>query len=458
MDEREYSRPLTVHRVSDYPEIKKVLNDLFVELSKLLGRISVDKTRKFLNLVVLDLFVAYKTDPDLYVGYSRAKDKYRPGTLNHSFFLRYRPLMRVIDGLDELGYLENHRGFYDRKSKIGRQSRMRATPKLIDLIEGNAATSEMVDRELGQPIILRDKDKQELVFEPTEETNRYAEQVQRYNEVLSRNTLKLCITDAQLKKEHGIAVDYSNFPIHRIFNETFSRGGRFYGGWWQNIPRELRRYITINGKSTSELDYSGQHLLMLYGIKGEEYQWLYDNDPYQLPGFGKEIREILKAVALRAINAADREEALKAITYELRMKFWDNPYRDVDSELLIDAFMAKHPLIKEDFFSGAGLELQFIDSQIAEYVLNHMMVKHQIVLPVHDSFVVQNEHLPRLFRIMKEAYRMQGVDSIPGIKLKPGINNESNKLAFLQLAKLIETERAITEGEKQAISEIAELV
>ena len=53
---------------------------------------------------------------------------------------------------------------------------------------------------------------------------------------------------------------------------------------------------------------------------------------------------------------------------------------------------------------------------------------------------------------------MQGVDSIPGIKLKPGINNESNKLAFLQLAKLIETERAITEGEKQAISEIAELV
>ena len=86
MDEREYSRPLTVHRVSDYPEIKKVLNDLFVELSNLLGRISVDKTRKFLNLVVLDLFVAYKTDPDLYVGYSRAKDKYRPGTLNHSFF------------------------------------------------------------------------------------------------------------------------------------------------------------------------------------------------------------------------------------------------------------------------------------------------------------------------------------------------------------------------------------
>ena len=104
MDEREYSRPLTVHRVSDYPEIKKVLNDLFVELSNLLGRISVDKTRKFLNLVVLDLFVAYKTDPDLYMGYSRAKDKYRPGTPNHSLFLRYRNQLLIFEKLPVHSY------------------------------------------------------------------------------------------------------------------------------------------------------------------------------------------------------------------------------------------------------------------------------------------------------------------------------------------------------------------
>jgi len=77
---------------------------------------------------------------------------------------------------------------------------------------------------------------------------------------------------------------------------------------------------------------------------------------------------------------------------------------------------------------------------------------------VHDSFVVQNEHLPRLFRIMKEAYRMQGVDSIPGIKLKPGINNDSNRLAFLQLEELMEQERLTTEDDKQTIKQLASLI
>ena len=50
---------------------------------------------------------------------------------------------------------------------------------------------------------------------------------------------------------------------------------------------------------------------------------------------------------------------------------------------------------------------------------------------------------------------MQGVDSIPGIKLKPGINNDSNRLAFLQLKELMEQEILTTENDKQAIRKLA---
>jgi|TARA_B100001146_G_scaffold196452_1_gene184762 hypothetical protein len=62
--------------------------------------------------------------------------------------------------------------------------------------------------------------------------------------------------------------------VYSTFNEDFSSGGRFYRGWWQNIPRELRQHITIDGEPCSELDYSGQHLLLLYGLEGDEYRWL----------------------------------------------------------------------------------------------------------------------------------------------------------------------------------------
>jgi hypothetical protein len=69
-------------------------------------------------------------------------------------------------------------------------------------------------------------------------------------------------------------IDFTRNCLYRIFNEDFTSGGRIYRGWWQNIPRELRQYITIDGEPCSELDYSGQHLLLLYGLEGDEYRWL----------------------------------------------------------------------------------------------------------------------------------------------------------------------------------------
>jgi hypothetical protein len=37
---------------------------------------------------------------------------------------------------------------------------------------------------------------------------------------------------------------------------------------------ELRRYITIDGENTSEPDYSGQRLALLYTFEDHEYSWL----------------------------------------------------------------------------------------------------------------------------------------------------------------------------------------
>ena len=46
-------------------------------------------------------------------------------------------------------------------------------------------------------------------------------------------------------------------------------GGRFYGGWWQNIPKEYRHHLAVNGKKMVELDYSNQHPSILYAQAAE---------------------------------------------------------------------------------------------------------------------------------------------------------------------------------------------
>ena len=72
MDERAYSRPIDVHRLSEYPEVQKVISFLLNELkdSSLLGKSPGKKILKHLKAVVLDLYVAYSSDPYLHIGSS----------------------------------------------------------------------------------------------------------------------------------------------------------------------------------------------------------------------------------------------------------------------------------------------------------------------------------------------------------------------------------------------------
>ena len=102
MDERQYSRPLDVHRISEYPEVQKVIQVLFGELKSKghIGKSPKKKILKHLKAVVLDLYVGYSSDPQLYIGYPRDRNKYSKDTrLGHLFF-GFRPMMRVIDGLE----------------------------------------------------------------------------------------------------------------------------------------------------------------------------------------------------------------------------------------------------------------------------------------------------------------------------------------------------------------------
>ena len=65
----------------------------------------------------------------------------------------------------------------------------------------------------------------------------------------------------------------------------------------------------------------------------------------------------------------------------------------------------KHEPIKESFQSMAGLEAQYIDSQIAEQVMLTMIDSDSIALPIHDSFIVRIGHKGLLLDAMEKACR-----------------------------------------------------
>ena len=127
-DELDNSRPLDVHKWSEYPEVNQAVNHIYSEFVAL-DKIKDDDDEKFkkhLKVVILDLYVCYLSDPVKFIGYPRNNNKLENDRYNQ-LFINVRQLRKVVDWLDELGYLVK---WTPTPGKRGRQSRMRATLEL----------------------------------------------------------------------------------------------------------------------------------------------------------------------------------------------------------------------------------------------------------------------------------------------------------------------------------------
>ena len=87
-----------------------------------------------------------------------------------------------------------------------------------------------------------------------------------------------------------------------------------------------------------------------------------------------------------------------------------------------------------------------------------MRAKKILVLPVHDSFVVQDQYIHHLYSIMKEAYRMLVPHSIPEVKLKKGANIDPNQPSFKELERLIKEEQLLKDKELESLKKWEEVV
>ena len=69
------SRLLDVHIWSDYPEVNEFINLIYdAYFRQLSGKINI--TKKHIKIVLLDLYVAWLTDPDLNIAVNMTRDFY----------------------------------------------------------------------------------------------------------------------------------------------------------------------------------------------------------------------------------------------------------------------------------------------------------------------------------------------------------------------------------------------
>jgi hypothetical protein len=292
--------------------------------------------------------------------------------------------LKVFDSLISSGYVNQiHAGFYDRNSNRGAKTRVEATIELLEKIsysERDALQnlSTIPDREIE----LRDKSGNVLSWKQSVAVRQMSRNVATINAVLAPSTLAL-------SGQIPMGVDRTSQCLKRIFNNgSFEQGGRFYGGWWQSVPSDLRRMIQICGEATIELDFKALHPTILYGRRGE----MFAGDPYTVvPGSNRQHAKL----ALNAMLNAKNRRIRKPDGFDDESTIsWSHLQREI---------LEAHRPIAEQFYTGVGLELQYIDSQIAERVLLHFAAMGIPCLPVHDSFVVQARHKTELMNAMTKS-------------------------------------------------------
>ncbi len=387
------------------------------------------KRKKLCKLMIDALYQAYCSQlPNTGVALSLSPRYYTNNDSNNTLSFSYREVRLVFNSLKSLGWINAEKGYLPEGGN-GVPTAMYAVGELAKAFKLNFEPWLPV-HPTGETLILKSKnaDKAKRVKLPIPDSAKsrlMRANLNAINNLLSEQAICLNLTNDQLKamcqemadrnykidrydpqeKRKPRTLNFSHVHLRRIFARgQMNLGGRFYGGWWQNIPKNYRRYITINGCQTIEVDFSTLHPTLLFlenkldppvdfydlGLRTEgNPRFEPDLEKYEIK------RKIIKGYANALINDERGVHKLdKDAIATLGM----------ESAELKDLLIKTHPVFAKAIKSDAGVRYQFIDSRIAEAVMMKLLNQNIVCLCVHDSFVVIDDFHDELICAMKEAF------------------------------------------------------
>ena len=299
-------------------------------------------------------------------------------------------MIPVVDELRELKLVVEDRAFPGR---FGSQSRLKATTKLIDAL----GPVDRLDHNPGEVIRLRDAEDRLVDYTETPFTRSARLEVLLLNEAFHSVDIKLASPEIVWDP---IALRIGEHVVHpaqvmgyRVFNVSWHLGGRLYGPFWQSLPKNWRAKLTIDGDAVDEPDHSQLHPRLLYAEFGRRP----DGDAYTSAGYEGQ-RPLVKCAWQMLINANSRRSAVAALAIEMgSLRF------QAKASVLLAVLEKQHEAVASAFYTGAGLRLQRRDADLMMRIERRCLDEGIVVLPVHDSFVVQQgRRSQRVSEIMED--------------------------------------------------------
>ena len=403
---------------SDNVSVNAVIDEIFPKLLNDKIR-DTDRNKLYLKVLLLNVFANYHTATDAWTSFPKTRNYYNTNSRYNSNKVS-KKIIEIMEQLVSKKLLIFNGGFNSQNSyQKSYTSRIKATKKLADIFFKHKMDNQKLDISSDvECIIVKKKQGKNNIQIEYEDTPSYI--IKRslcssYNNLLRRSHI-----DCVDIPDTGIFIGNSKYPIHvsqnnkwvkRVFikddETTIPLYGRWHGGFWQQMNGEWRNRIKINGLETTEIDYSGMGINILYDLAEKEID---DVDPYNLKGYYdnpkytvEELRPLLKQVLMIMTNSKSSVQALKAIQIDVNDA--DNNYpRDIDLKVLMNAFKKRHDPIKDFFFSNIGNVQYYFDSFITTKIIDHFTLKNIVILTIHDSYVIDLNNADELQEVMEDSY------------------------------------------------------
>lgn len=313
-------------------------------------------------------------------------------------------VIKAIDYLESNEYVVNVVGVAHEDTDKRSVSYLIPTQKFLEewSVEKYIQEAMIAYQEAIAVIELRDENKNAIPYRSNQDIKKMESVVRKLNEVNEKS-----------KIVDGNGETLTNYYC-RIFNESFSYGGRFYKAdvlSVKNKGTDARLDIKIDGEPVCEIDFSNLHFRIASALEEIEvenlpldvYSGILEDETNAVD------RRIVKLAVNIMFNCFTEDSAEKAIRREINTLAEDEKklYSLGSAKSVMLLIFDAYPQFASLFCSkdSYGRLLQNADSHLANDILEVMISKNITCLPVHDSFIVQLRHADLLSKTMGDCFR-----------------------------------------------------
>lgn len=313
-------------------------------------------------------------------------------------------VIKAIDYLEASEYVVNVVGVAHEDTEKRSVSYLIPTQKFLKewSVEKYIQEAMIAYQEAIAVIELRDENKNAIPYRSNQDIKKMESVVRKLNEVNEKS-----------KIVDGNGETLTNYYC-RIFNESFSYGGRFYKAdvlSVKNKGTDARLDIKIDGEPVCEIDFSNLHFRIASALEEIEvenlpldvYSGILEDETNTVD------RRIVKLAVNIMFNCFTEDSAEKAIRREINTLSEEDKrlYSLGSAKAVMLLIFDAYPQFASLFCSkdSYGRLLQNADSHLANDILEVMISKNITCLPVHDSFIVQLRHADLLSKTMGDCFR-----------------------------------------------------